>query len=46
MPPQKELAEAFPVLLGQWSIVGFLSWQLMQQLRRTGKSDEKALLRG
>ncbi len=34
----------FLALLGQWSIVGFLSWQLMRQLRRVGKSDDKALL--
>jgi hypothetical protein len=34
----------FLALLGQWSIVGFLSWQLMRQLRRVGESDDKALL--
>ena len=34
----------FLVLFGQWSIIGFLSGQLMRQLRRVRESDDKALL--
>lgn len=42
----KPETDILQVLLGQWSIVGFLSWQLMRQLRRVGKLDKKALLPG
>ncbi len=42
----KSTTTFFLVLLGQWSIVAFLSWQLMRQLRWAGKSNNKTLLTG